>query len=285
MPVRFTKVESVGNDYVLFDAVEEPALASLDDLRHYAQMLSHRRTGVGSDGLLILTREDDRLAMRVINADGSAGGVCGNGLRCVVKVIVERGYASGPEVTIRVGGRDVVGSVTGMEGDTVRAVRVDMGPPSFDPSSIPLDARHARDLGDHRWGIGEHALSCASMGNPHAVRFTQDDPREVIRRIGPKVTEHPAFPERTNVHAVRVLAEDAVEMAHWERGAGATLGCGTGVCAAVALGVRAGLLAKRVRADVPGGTLTCGWTGNDGEGVWLEGPARVVFTGEWGGSK
>jgi diaminopimelate epimerase len=283
--VRFTKVESVGNDYVLFDAIEEPGLARLDDLVHYAQVLSHRRTGVGSDGLLILTKTADGLAMRVINADGSAGGICGNGLRCAIKVAIERGHTRGPQVVVRVGDRDVVGTVTAMDGEIVRAVRVDMGAPRFDAVSIPLDPRFARDLGDHRWGVGEHALSCASMGNPHAVRFTQEEPREVIKRIGPVYTEHRAFPERTNVHAVRVVSNDAIEMAHWERGAGATLGCGSGVCAAVALGVRAGLLAHRVRADVPGGTLRCGWSGNDSDGVWLEGPARVVFVGEWGGER
>lgn len=286
--MRFTKVESVGNDYVLFDAIEEPSLAHLDDLTHHAQVLSHRRTGVGADGLLILTQQGDDLAMRVINADGSDGGVCGNGLRCAAKLAIERGYVS-PDgddaIRIAVGGRTVAAQAQ-MRAGAISSVRVDMGPPMFAPQDIPIDPAIAEDLRENRWRVDEIELRCASMGNPHAVLFVQSDaPRErSLKTLGERLGEHEAFPERTNVHIATIADTDRVRVDSWERGAGATLGCGTGVCAVVALGVRAGMLAEVCRVEVPGGSLVCGWSGEQIDGVWLEGPAREVFTGEWSGS-
>ncbi|GAB4545602.1 MAG: diaminopimelate epimerase [Phycisphaerales bacterium] len=287
MRMRFTKVESVGNDYVLFDAIEEPALARADDLSHLAQVLSHRRTGVGADGLLILTSERGRLAMRVINADGSEGGVCGNGLRCAVKVALERGHVEPDDdgdVRVHVGGREVIASPT-IESGAVQRVSIDMGPPGFGADDVPIDPAHAEHLGGERWRIAGHEVACASMGNPHAVVFRDDldDPGAPrLDEIGPALERHGAFPARTNVHLATVASRDRLRVVSWERGAGATLGCGTGVCAVVALARRAGLVDGLCRVDVPGGALTCSWSGDDGAGVHLEGPARMVFVGRWG---
>lgn len=277
--MKFTKVESVGNDYVLLDAIEDPALARTDDLTHLAQILSRRRTGVGADGLLIVTRDDDGCAMRVINADGSAGGVCGNGLRCAVKLIMERGHAETVDdaLPIRVGGRTLL-AVPSYENDRVRTVRVDMGPPAFEPGDLPLDPAHAERASDGAWLVAGHRVHVCSMGNPHAVLFGSDAP---IEDVGPKLCDHPAFPERTNVHTVHIESSSRVRIAHWERGAGATHGCGTGVCAIIAVGVRRGMLEGDVRADVPGGSLVASWSGTEGDGVMLEGPARLVYEGEW----
>ncbi len=282
--MKFTKVESVGNDYVLLDAVAEPGLARLDDLPHYTQAISHRRTGVGSDGVLILTMTERLLEMRVINADGSEGGVCGNGLRCAVKLAIERGYVPGDQaVRIAIGGRTIVATPR-FEGGALRSVSVDMGPPSFGALDVPIDPMIAEHRGGARWDIEGREVYCASMGNPHAALFADVDPEQetgVLFTIGPRLCEHNAFPERTNVHLVRVTDRDAIRVVSWERGAGATMGCGTGVCAVVALGVREGILGNVCKVEVPGGRLVCGWSGQEEDGVWLEGPARLVFEGTW----
>ena len=281
--MRFTKVESVGNDYVLLDAIAEPLLASIDDLAQHAQVLSHRRTGVGADGLLILTRDDEGvIELRVINADGSDGGVCANGLRCAVRVLLERGHASvKPRGTLRVrmGGRDL-DATPDYEGGALRSVSVDMGPPAFGAGEIPIDVEHAQHLGGVLWRVDGRELACASMGNPHAVLFA-DGAQDELPSIGRAIEHHQAFPERTNVHAARVIAPDRLRVSSWERGSGMTHACGTGVCAVTACAVRLGLVEGVLRVEVPGGALTCSWSGDDGDGVILEGPARVVYEGEW----
>ncbi|MEM1422419.1 MAG: diaminopimelate epimerase [Planctomycetota bacterium] len=282
--MRFTKVESVGNDYVLLDAVADPALASLDDLPQYAQVLSHRRTGVGADGLLILSRDTDGLlAMRVINADGSEGGVCANGLRCAVRLAIERGHAavSGREpIVVRLGGREMV-ATPNVEAGVFRSVSVDMGPPKFGAKDVPIDPGHAERIGGDRWRVDWHELACASMGNPHAVLFDRDP--DDLDRIGPALEHHPAFPERTNVHTARVTACNALRVDSWERGSGRTHACGSGVCAVVACAVRAGTVDGPCTVSLPGGSLLCAWSGDDAQGVILEGPARIVYEGQWGG--
>ena len=282
--MRFTKVESVGNDYVLLDAVAEPELASLDDLPQYAQVLSHRRTGVGSDGLLILSKDSDgMLAMRVINADGSDGGVCANGLRCAVRIAIERGHVGSEarkSLVVRLGGREMVAKPR-FEAGVFRSVSVDMGPPVFDGADIPIDPAHARHIDGERWRIDGHELACASMGNPHAVLF--DGNASDLDTLGPALERHAAFPKRTNVHTARITGNNTLRVDSWERGSGRTHACGSGVCAVIACAVRAGMVDGLCKVVVPGGTRPCSWSGDGDDGVILEGPARLVYEVEWGG--
>ncbi len=282
MGMRFTKVESVGNDYVLLDAVDDPALARLDDLRQQAIVMSHRSFGVGADGLLILGRVGPAITLEVVNADGSPGGVCGNGIRCAVRVAIERGYVPADEpVDVRMGGRGFAARVV-QEGGVFRGVSVDMGPPEFELARVPFDDRSVNEIAPGIFGVGGNEVRVCSMGNPHAVLFDQEAEAK-LDELGPMLEAHPAFPERANTHAVTVRTAADVRVVSWERGSGRTLGCGTGVCAVVALGVRDGILANEVAAEVPGGTLRCSWSGDGGAGVILEGPARVVFEGRWPG--
>jgi diaminopimelate epimerase len=274
MRIEFLKMQGLGNDFLVFDAPAAAADARLDSSRLRA--LADRRTGIGFDQALMLENPRDavsRVFYRVFNSDGTEVEQCGNGARCVAALL----YARAPEL-----GRDfAMGSLGGM----VRArvaddgmVSVDMGAPDFDPRSLPMDAAAEAPRYALYVDGADIEIGAVSMGNPHAVIQVSDVKTAPLERIGPSIEKHPRFPKRTNVGFMQIVDRGHIRLRVYERGVGETLACGTGACAAVAVGRRHGLLDDDVRVDLPGGTARVSWTAAGGH-LWLTGPAATVFSG------
>ncbi len=289
--LRFTKMHGAGNDYVYLDGFTQE-LPRDDTLAALARRLAHRQTGVGGDGLILVLppTAGGHARMRMFNLDGSEGQMCGNGIRCVAKLVADRGYADANPLRIETasGVREVHlvrddGRVTGAS--------VDMGEPS-----LGLDAVGAKQgiggrtpyfqrvdgptfrLSRHAGG-GPWEATLVSMGNPHAVVFVDDLGDLDLPVAGPSLAEHPAFPDGINTHFVQVIDRGRVIVKHWERGSGPTLACGTGACAVCVAGAVRGLTDRRVVAEVPGGELTLDWEEST-DRVRMTGPAVEVFQGE-----
>jgi diaminopimelate epimerase len=277
--MRFVKMHGTGNDFVLLRAQEDE-----QDWSRLAQAMCDRHYGIGADGLiLVLPSSRADLGMRMFNPDGSEAEMCGNGLRCLVKYAVEEGVARPRDGRMSV--ETAVGVLSAQvfgEKGAVERVRVSMGVPRFAPQEIPVLAEGEPPLKDLPLDIDAErlAVTCVSMGNPHAVHFVEQPVAEFpLESIGPKVELHPLFPQRVNFEVVRVLGRERMEARVWERGAGITLACGSGACAAVVAAHIHGLVGERVDITLPGGTLMVEWD-RVGE-CYLEGPAELVFVGEW----
>ena len=277
--MHFVKMHGAGNDFVLLEAQGDE-----QDWPRLAQAMCDRHFGVGADGLILVlpsSRADVR--MRMFNPDGSEAEMCGNGLRCIVKYAVEGGLAHPRAGRIDV--ETLAGVLTAQtfgDGRTVERVRVSMGVPRFAPADIPVLVEADPPIVDLPLEMAGHALrlTCLSMGNPHAVHFV-DGPMAgfPLEEVGPLVEHHALFPQRVNFEVARVLDRGRMEVRVWERGAGATLACGSGASAAMVAAHVQGLVGDRVDITVPGGTLVIEW---DGAGeVDLSGPAERVFAGEW----
>ena len=277
--MKFTKMHGTGNDFVMVDA------RSLDrDWAKLAVAVCDRHFGVGADGLLlVLPSEAADLRMRMYNPDGTEAEQCGNGVRCFVKYAVERALVSLQEgaMTVETAAGVLATQATVTEG-RVDSVRVAMGRPRFAPQEIPVAVEATPPLTDLSLEVDGQTLTvtCLSMGNPHAVLSrTQPVDAYPLEVVGPKVERHPLFPNRVNFEVARVLGRDRIEARVWERGAGATLACGSGAAAVMVAARLQDLVDDRAEVRLPGGTLTLEW---DGEGeVYLTGPAVEVFEGEW----
>ena len=284
--MEFTKMHGAGNDYVYVDARAMPPR----DWRALSRAISNPHFGVGGNGLILIMDSDIAdLKMRMFNADGSEGAMCGNGIRCFAKYAIERGIvaADAPQVTVDTmsGVRTIVPHYAG--GGVVSGARVSMGPPRFAPADIPvaLDpaisggggpiVNYAVHPGDFRL-----FLTFVSMGNPHAVTFLDQPVNEFpLHNIGPLVERHPIFPDRVNFEIVNLREDGQLDARVWERGSGETMACGTGACAIGVASRLIGHTGDRVAVHLPGGVLNIEW---DGAGeVYLEGPATEVFRGVW----
>jgi diaminopimelate epimerase len=274
MRIEFLKMQGLGNDFLVFDAPAAATGTCLDGSRLRA--LADRHTGVGFDQALMLETPRDahsRAFYRIFNSDGTEVEQCGNGARCIAALL----YARAPQL-----GRDLVmGSPGGMVRARVRddgLVSVDMGVPNFDPHSLPMVADAEAPQYSLRVDGADVDVGAVSMGNPHAVLTVPDVKIAPVERIGPSIEHHPRFPKRTNVGFMEIVGRGHIRLRVFERGVGETLACGTGACAAVAVGRRRGLLDAEVRVDLPGGAAMVSWAGV-GERSWLTGPATTVFTG------
>jgi diaminopimelate epimerase len=293
--MRFVKMHGIGNDYVYVDAVSEPEIGRRKDLPALARQISDRHTGVGSDGLILVCKPTNRTAdvrMRMWNSDGSESEMCGNGVRCVAKFAHDRlGLGNG---TLRVQtGRGVLPVGYTLRRGRVAEATVDMGAPILALPHIPvLKSRLTFGFVPHHWGVcGEDwgfVATFVSMGNPHAVVF-ENGPRDFTRRelgaldlarVGPAFEKHPAFPKRINAHFVAPVSRKEAVVRTWERGAGATMACGTGACAVAVAGVLTGRMGRAVLLRLPGGTLKVRWDERT-KHVFMTGPAEDVFEGEW----
>ena len=269
--IDFLKVQGTGNDFVLVDGRGTQA-----DWAALAPGLCDRHFGVGSDGLLVM-QESDRAPVRMTmyNPDGSEAEMCGNGLRTFVKYAVERGGVPAPDGCLDVEtGAGVLRTTFAGGNGAIERVRIDMGAPILRP---------VRDLA-LRAGGQDIAVTCVSMGNPHAVHFTDIPVDEYpLARVGPLVEHDAHFPKRVNFEIVNVLTPDHLRMRVWERGAGETLGCGTGACAVLVAARLHGLAQAAAMVSLPGGDLSIAWDGDDTHhgSVFLEGPAEYVFAGRW----
>ncbi|RUL87313.1 diaminopimelate epimerase [Tautonia sociabilis] len=280
MALRFTKMHGLGNDYVYVSLFDQ---ALPGDPSPLARAMSDRHFGIGSDGLILIApseRADAR--MRMFNADGSEGEMCGNGVRCVAKFVHDRGIARKDRVTIETG-RGVLTLDLEIRGGKAERVRVDMGPPILQSSDIPTTLPGDPPI-DVPVEVGGRVLpqSAVSMGNPHAVAFVDDVAGFPLETIGPEWERHSAFPRRVNAHVAQVIRRGEVRMRTWERGSGITLACGTGACAVCVAGVLSGRTERRIVAHLPGGDLELEWPADDAS-VFMTGPATEVFSGEWPG--
>ncbi len=269
--IEFTKMQGIGNDFVVIDCRKDaPA-----DLPALSRRLCDRRFGVGADQLLLLygSATADFL-MRIFNADGSEVEMCGNGIRCCAKYVWDRGLSGKNVLEIETAAGIIRPERAG------EMVKVDMGVPVLDAGMIPvaLDGQ----VKDHPLTIGDRtfAITCVSMGNPHAVIFVDDVAGFPVQQYGPMIETHPLFPKRTNVEFVQVLDAGTLRMRVWERGAGETLACGTGASAAAVAANLKGLVGKRVRVRLPGGDLVIELLDNGR--VAMTGPAEEVFEGRIG---
>lgn len=274
--MKFIKMHGLGNDYIYVDCRRE----SLDNPAALAVELSDRHTGIGGDGLILIHPSNTADArMEMYNADGSRAEMCGNGLRCVAKYVCERSGANSPLLRIETdaGTRHVECEVVG---GVVQSVSVDMGVPILEPTRIPvlLDGNRVVDRPINVEGQ-RFAITCVSLGNPHAVVFVEDPQAIDLKRIGPAFEHYALFPQRVNAHFVRVDGPHHLTMRTWERGAGATRACGSGACAAGVAGALSGRTEREVTVTLPGGDLRIAWAAN--EHVWMTGPAVEVFRGEW----
>jgi diaminopimelate epimerase len=272
--MKFSKMHGAGNDYIYVNGFEEwvpdPAKVSI--------LLSDRHFGIGGDGLvLILPSETADFRMRMFNADGSEGEMCGNAIRCVAKYVYDKGMTRKKEISIEtLAGIRQLTLFTG-ENNLVGQVCVWMGQPGFSDEaeypdmlgrSFPVPVTVADRV---------YPLHCVSMGNPHAVAFVRDVDGFPVKEVGTAIQRLPMFPREVNVEFVRVLSGTSLQMRVWERGSGETLACGTGACAAAAAAMRLGLVERRCSVKLPGGTLEIEWKT---DGIYMTGPASFVFEGE-----
>lgn len=269
MRLSFTKMQGLGNDFIVFDGAVDAAPPSPEIIR----ALADRRTGIGFDQALLLlpARGEADVFYRVFNADGSEVEQCGNGARCIASLVAQR-----------LGRRQIrMDSPGGRVDAQLRddgLVSLDMGVPDFDPASLPFEASREADVYPLRIGEKELQIGAVSMGNPHAVIQVPSTRDADVDTLGPAVENHSRFPKRTNVGFMEVVSPNHIRLRVHERGVGETQACGTGACGAVAVGRRRGILKDEVQVDVPGGQMIVRWPG-PGQPLWLTGPAVSVFEG------
>jgi diaminopimelate epimerase len=271
MRIDFTKMHGVGNDFVVFDAPADESVLQPARLRS----LADRRTGIGFDQALVLggpKRADTAVFYRIFNADGDEVEQCGNGARCIAALLHHRGLTRNGAVALD----SPVGVVRARIADEY--VSVDMGVPNFDPRSLPFEAPLETDPYPLTVAGRTLEIGAVSMGNPHAVLTVPDVEDAPVATLGPAIERHPRFPKRVNAGFLQIIARAQVRVRVYERGAGETRSCGTGACAAVAVGRRRGLLDARVRVATRGGELQVDWQG-PGESIWLSGPTQISFEG------
>jgi diaminopimelate epimerase len=271
--LRFTKREGLGNDFVVVDATRTPFALSTEEISR----LADRRFGVGCDQVLVVeaARGDADFGYRIFNADGGEVEQCGNGARCFVVYVREHGLTDQREIRVETLGGLIVPT---LEDDG--EVRVDMGVPRFAPADIPFVGGTGAIVEPLDVDGRIVDISALSMGNPHAVQLVDDVDTAPVGVLGPRIEAHPRFPKRVNAGFMQIVDRATIRLRVYERGAGETLACGTGACAAVVAGVRRGLLDARVRVHTRGGPLTIAWSGGASP-VMMKGPARTVFEGEW----
>ncbi|MFL6619061.1 MAG: diaminopimelate epimerase [Povalibacter sp.] len=270
MLIQFTKMHGLGNDFIVFDAPSDESVPSNEVMR----ALADRRTGIGFDQALVLLPARDAetdVYYRIFNADGSEVEQCGNGARCVGRLVADRLARSFIHMDSLGGRVDVQLRDDGL-------VSVDMGIPDFTPAALPFEASREADIYPLRIGESELQISAVSMGNPHAVIQVPSVKDAPVDTVGPAVENHSRFPNRTNVGFMEVVNRTRIRLRVFERGVGETLACGTGACAAVAVGQRLGLLDSEVSVDAPGGQMSVRWLGPT-EHLWLTGPAVKVYEG------
>lgn len=273
MKLAFTKMEGAGNDFVVLDCSVSPFSLNLNQLRRIAD----RHFGIGCDQVLVIeppSKAGVDFRYRIFNADGGEVEQCGNGARCFVRFVRERGLTGKNEIQV-----ETAAGIITLRLEADGEVTVNMGTPEFAAKRIPFIA--ASDAPVHHLDVGGVTvdISAVSMGNPHAVQIVADVDAAPVTTQGPLIERHARFPERVNVGYMQVLDRGRIRLRVYERGAGETLACGTGACAAVTAGIRRGLLEACVNVSTRGGDLTIRWEGADNP-VWMTGPAVTVFEGE-----
>lgn len=280
MKLKFTKMHGAGNDFVVIDAINQ----RIDFTPAQWQFLADRRFGVGADQMLVVEKPQSAgvdFRYRIYNADGGEVEQCGNGARAFVKFVTDKGLTSKRAIKVE--------TMSGVIEPTLEAdgrITVDMGAPILEPERVPFDPKGLQEKvegNDILWPLEINGktvwMSVVSMGNPHAVQVVDDAKSAAVQNDGPVIEHHPRFPKRVNAGFMEIVDRRQINLRVFERGAGETLACGTGACAAVVAGIRRGLLESPVRVNTRGGELSIAWTG-EGSPVMLTGPAVNVFEGE-----
>jgi len=271
--LKFTKMHGLGNDFVVLDGVRQSVSLTPEQLRY----LGDRHFGVGCDQILLVeppTRPEADFRYRIFNADGGEVEQCGNGARCFARFVHDQGLTDRREIRVETQ-KGII--APRLEGDG--NVTVDMGEPRFLPAEIPF--LHDDDVVIYNLDVADETLeiSVVSMGNPHAVQVVADVEAAPVGAHGPLIENHERFPQRVNAGFMQIVDRHTIKLRVYERGAGETLACGTGACAAAVAGIRRGELESPVRVQTRGGELTIAW-GGEGRPVLMTGPAVTVFTGE-----
>ncbi|HJW04179.1 MAG TPA: diaminopimelate epimerase [Azospira sp.] len=273
MKLKFTKMHGLGNDFVVLDGVRQDIDLSPEQLR----LLADRNFGVGCDQILLVEKPGQAgvdFRYRIFNADGGEVEQCGNGARCFVRFVHEQGLTGKAEIRV-----ETKSGIIGPRLESDGTVTVDMGVPIFEPARIPFTSDSDAVIQPLMVGDQELAITAVSMGNPHAVQVVEDVEAAPVAVQGPLIESHPRFPQRVNAGFMQVVGRHHIRLRVYERGAGETLACGTGACAAVAAGISRDLLDSPVRVETRGGELNIAWNG-PGTPVRMTGPAVTVFSGE-----
>ncbi len=272
--LKFSKMHGIGNDFVVIDAINQQVELTTSQIR----LLADRRYGVGCDQLLLVEKSSNPAVdfkYRIFNADGGEVAQCGNGARCFARYVYDKGLTAKTTIAVETASGVIYPSMkSGGE------VTVDMGLPQFTPSNIPFVTEQQSIT--YRLPIANRQdveIGAVSMGNPHAVLLVDDVNTAEVNTLGAIIERHGQFPERVNVGFMEVVNPSQINLRVFERGAGETLACGTGACAAVVSGIQRGLLAREVKVKLPGGELVIEWS-NDNASVWMTGPTTHVFDGE-----
>ena len=308
--MKFTKMHGCGNDYIYFDCTKSDFPGGEEGECKAAIKLSDRHFGIGGDGIIIIKKGIKAdFEMVMYNADGSRSQMCGNGIRCVGKLVYDAGYTKGREFTVEsMGAVKILTVVEGERGDKQTRLSVDMGKPILAASKIPVavvecsrseciettgdsevvsirPSVYSTTVISYPLTIGgiKYQTTCLSMGNPHAVVFIDKKPADFpVCEIGPLFENNAFFPERTNTEFAYVEDRRTIWMRVWERGTGETLACGTGTCATVVAAILNGLVdaGEKITVHLLGGDLEIVWSGREEDSVFMTGPAETVFTGE-----
>lgn len=273
MKLRFTKMQGAGNDFVVIDATKTPVHLSHSQI----QQIANRYFGVGCDQLLMVESTQTQgvdFRYRIFNADGGEVEQCGNGARCFVRFVVEKGLTDKREIKV-----ETASGIITLTLQEDGQVTVNMGAPRFVPAQIPFEAEAQATTYELPLANETVTVSAVSMGNPHAVMLVDNVHTAEVAQLGPQIEAHPRFPQRVNAGFMQVLNTHEINLRVYERGSGETLACGTGACAAAVSGIALGALQSPVKVHTRGGILTIQWAG-EGAPVMMTGPADIVFDGE-----
>lgn len=269
--LSFTKMHSLGNDFVLLDGVRRPFHLGRDHIQH----LSDRHRGIGCDQLIVAEpgRNGADFSIRIFNTDGSQAEQCGNGARCFAKFLHDEGLTDQTRLVVDTGSRLIQ-----LEIEDDWQVVVDMGAPGFEPGALPFDAQDEANVYQLDVAGETVEISAISLGNPHAVLLVDDVDTAPVERLGPAIERHSRFPQRTNVGFACPITRSKIRLRVWERGVGETLACGSGACAAAVACHRLGRIDEEIEVELPGGIASVRWSGQGP--VFLRGPAVTVYRGE-----
>ena len=273
MNLHFTKMHGAGNDFMVIDAINQSVDLGADTI----SALANRHFGIGFDQLLLVENTDEPDAdfrYRIFNADGGEVEHCGNGARCFARFVREKKLTAKTVISVSTMSGIIVLHVMPDE-----QVQVDMGQPLFDPGTLPFTADSQQDRYELRLADEVLSIGAVSMGNPHAVVLVDNVDDAPVHQMGPLIESHADFPNRVNAGFMQIMDRDRIRLRVYERGAGETLACGTGACAAVAVGRQWGMLSERVEVELTGGTLIVQWDG-PGSSIFMTGPATFVYEGE-----
>ena len=276
MSIRFTKMHGAGNDYIYINAINQ----SLINLPQLAVEMSDRHKGVGADGIVLIMKSSIAdFRMRMFNADGSEGEMCGNASRCVAKYVYDNNLIAKRKITLETLAGIKTLEISSFENDKVRTVRVDMGEPAFSNEDIPVQSkREVVDL-PIATSLGTFCVTAIGMGNPHGVIVVNDVESVPVDIVGNEIQNNEIFPYKANIEFLEILGRSEMRMRVYERGSGETMACGTGACAAVVAASRLGLCDRSALVHLRGGDLQIEWA--DDNHVYMTGEAATVFTGEY----